>query len=88
MSPGDTVILSGRGDLGITRAIRKHLDGPVVIVKITKSGLYQVQAPDGSLWSVPKRNLDPLVRESVLEERPAHRPHDEPRAPGGTRNEA
>lgn len=59
MSPGDTVILSGRGDLGMTRAIRKHLNGPVVVVKITKAGLYQVRAPDGSLWSVPKRNLLP-----------------------------
>ena len=58
--------LNGRGDLAFDGEIKPYIRTEVTLVKITKSGLYQVRALDGTLLSVPKRNLDGLPVPEVL----------------------
>jgi len=54
-------ILNGDGDLAMDGHIRPYIQTTVEVVKITKSGLYQIRTHDGKLFSVPKRNLDESV---------------------------
>ena len=54
------VLLNGARDLAFEGEIRPYLYTPVEIVKHTKAGLYQIRTHDGSLFSVPKYNLEPL----------------------------
>lgn len=60
MKPGDRVKVNDNGDLGVNCEARPLIGREVVIVKITKAGLYQVALDDGRAYSLPKRNLDPL----------------------------
>ena len=50
-------VLNGRGDLAMDGALRPYIGASVVVLKITRAGLYQIRAADGKLLSVPKRNL-------------------------------
>jgi hypothetical protein len=52
--------LNGLYDLGLEAQIRPYIGTVVEIVKQTKAGLYQIKTHDGKLFSVPKRNLDPI----------------------------
>lgn len=56
----DQRVLNGSGDLGIDAEIRWYIDERVTLIKICKSGLYQIKTQDGKLFSVPKRNLETL----------------------------
>jgi len=51
------VYLNGEGDLGIYGDIRPYIYKMVYIIKVCKSGLYQVKSEDGYIFSVPKYNL-------------------------------
>lgn len=52
--------LNGSGDLAFDAHMRPYIGTEVVVLKITKGGLYYVQTHDGRFLSVPKRNLDGL----------------------------
>lgn len=51
--------LTGAGDLAMISDLRPYIRTVVQLVKRTKSGKYQVRAHDGTLITVPKRNLEP-----------------------------
>lgn len=53
-------ILNGSGDLGIDGQIRPFIGQYVQFQKVCKSGLHQIRTETGELFSVPKRNLDPV----------------------------
>jgi hypothetical protein len=51
-------VLNGTRDLGFDGAIKPYLWQEVEFVRVCKSGLIQVKAVDGTLLSVPRRNLN------------------------------
>lgn len=57
VQPGQTVTVSGRGDLFMDFELRPVIYQSAVVVKITKGGKVQVER-EGKLYSVPARNLD------------------------------
>jgi hypothetical protein len=61
-------MLNGNGDLSMLDEVKPYIGKPVEWVKVCKSGLIQIRAEDGTLLSVPKRNLD------VLRDQPAGAP--------------
>jgi len=60
IAAGDTVTLNSYGDIRMDRSKGKWVGSAMAVVKVCKSGLYQVKTSDGTLLSVPKSNLDPL----------------------------
>lgn len=60
MSPEELqrVWLNGDGDLAMDGSLRPYIGTEVEILRVTKSGLYQIRTHDGKCFSVRKRNLD------------------------------
>jgi hypothetical protein len=52
--------LNGAGDLMFDGEIKPYVYTDVEVIRVCKSGLYQIKTHDGTLLSVPKRNLTPL----------------------------
>jgi hypothetical protein len=59
MKPGDKAVINSHRDLMMDRSKGKWINHQVTIVKLCKSGLYQVQTSDGTLISLSKYNLTP-----------------------------
>ena len=61
---GEKVYMNGRGDLAMSQPFRKYLyprpePEPIfTIIKVTKSGLVQIQAENGELMSLGCKNID------------------------------
>lgn len=58
-SIGKKCVVTGYGDLAMDRRLRKIIfDKDVTIVGLTKGGMACVSDKDGTLYSVPPRNIE------------------------------